>query len=63
MCLRSQVPPGQQSRLAAMHLPGTDMFIVTKLGVQSAIELAHQLGRLQTLPGAGSGSEPGNGPA
>ena len=28
--------------------------IFTKLGVQSAVELAHQLGRLQALPG-GSG--------
>ena len=33
--------------------------IFTKLGVQSAIELAHQLGRLQAQPGAaGEGSEP-----
>ena len=34
--------------------------IFSKLGVQSAIELAHQLGRLQALPGTGSeaGSEP-----
>ena len=33
--------------------------IFTKLGVQSAIELAHQLGRLQALPGATvEGSEP-----
>ena len=34
--------------------------IFTKLGVQSAIELAHQLGRLQALPnGSGSGSGSG----
>ena len=33
--------------------------IFTKMGVQSAIELAHQLGRLQALPGAApEGSEP-----
>ena len=33
--------------------------IFTKLGVQSAIELAHQLGRLQALPGAApEGSDP-----
>ena len=33
--------------------------IFTKLGVQSAIELAHQLGRLQALPAAaGEGSDP-----
>ena len=34
--------------------------IFTKLGVQSAIELAHQLGRLQALPGA---APEGSGPA
>ena len=30
--------------------------IFTKLGVQSAIELAHQLGRLQALPGGAGGT-------
>lgn len=35
--------------------------IFTKLGVQSAIELAHQLGRLQALPGpAGASSSTGS---
>lgn len=38
--------------------------IFTKLGVQSAIELAHQLGRLHALPGAGAeGSAPAQGNA
>ena len=35
--------------------------IFTKFGVQSAIELAHQLGRLQALPGGGGGTGEGAG--
>ena len=57
---------GHYNKTIADHLgitPRTVEFhranIFTKLGVQSAIELAHQLGRLQALPAAaGEGSDP-----